>query len=331
MKHQRGTALILVLMLSVILGLLMLQMGLTAREQVTHAQLLDDRAEADLRAQSREAAMEYTLLTEPWVRPAVASRVSTTTDNTAANTNANTTAGDNSTVIDSPYAAEWNFYGKPFTVDTVTFQLQDVSGLVTVPTAGGERFVNLLNVLGLEPTQAARLRDELFEYQGVLDALRRTDATSQPVTGTAFGNSATYPLQSLDELRRLPDMTEPLFQRLAPLLTLYPTKGFDPMTAPVEVLKATLPAASVEGVVAMREAGTLNQTTLAALTGLMADDTISLSPGPALRLSLMLEHRGVTVRRDTVYVVQPYDNPPLSVWSRRVQAGPGAATAGTST
>ena len=58
-KRQQGVALIMVLMITGILGLLMLQIGLTAREHVARAQKLLDRAEATLRLQSRESAMVY--------------------------------------------------------------------------------------------------------------------------------------------------------------------------------------------------------------------------------------------------------------------------------
>ena len=94
MRREQGIALIQVLLVTGIIALLMLQMGLTAREQVARAQALADRAEVQLAAQSRESALLYTLLTEQLVR-----------------------------VPDSenPYVAAWNFHGEPFTVDGITF------------------------------------------------------------------------------------------------------------------------------------------------------------------------------------------------------------------
>ena len=91
MRRDQGIALIQVLLVTGIIALLMLQMGLTAREQVARAQALVDRAEVQLAAQSRESALLYTLLTELLVR-----------------------------VPDSeiPYVAAWNFHGEPFTVET---------------------------------------------------------------------------------------------------------------------------------------------------------------------------------------------------------------------
>ena len=123
MRRERGIALIQVLLVAGIIGLLMLQIGLTAREQVAHAQALADRSELQLAAQSREAALTYTLLTEPLVR-----------------------------VPDSknPYAAAWNFHGEPFTVDGVTFTIQDESGKMQVPWLDSRDFEALLLDLGVE-------------------------------------------------------------------------------------------------------------------------------------------------------------------------------------
>jgi general secretion pathway protein K len=227
MKHQRGTALILVLMITFILGLLMLQMSLTAREQVARAQLLADRAEAELRAGSREVALTFTLLTEPW-------------------------AG--SVAADNPYAAAWNFRGQPFTVDGITYRMQDVSGLLAVPLYGAQAFVDLLVALGVEPPRATRLGQQLIALQGAPTGLPRLGDFASAATAAATRPDGwpAFPLQSLEELRGLKDMDAALFARLEPLLTLYPTQGFNPLTAPAELLAARLPPSELQGVLEMR-------------------------------------------------------------------------------
>ncbi len=117
----------------------MLQMGLTAREQVARAQALADRAELQLAAQSRESALLYSLLTEPLVQDPES---------------------------DNPYAAAWNFRGVPFVVDGITFTIQDESGRLRVPDQGGADFEQLLLGLGVAPDRAHRLTRELMELQG---------------------------------------------------------------------------------------------------------------------------------------------------------------------
>ncbi len=299
MKHQRGAALILVLMITFILGLLMLQMSLTAKEQVARAQLLADRAEAELRAESREVALTFTLLTEPWAE---------------------------SVANDNPYATAWNFRGQPFTVDSITYRMQDVSGLLAVPLTGAKEFVDLLVALGVERPRATRLGEELVALQGAPMGLSRPGDGAMPPPVDAdgvpqAGGWPVFPLQSLEELRGLKDMDDALFARLEPLLTLYPTQGFNPLTAPTELLAARLPASELKGVLELRAAGTLNERSLADLTGIGADELTVLYPGPAIRIELTLEYRGMTVRRNTTVIVRPYLNDAFGVWSRRTVGG----------
>ena len=139
MRRERGIALIQVLLVTGIIALLMLQMGLTAREQVARAQALVDRAEVQLAAQSRESALLYTLLTEQLVR-----------------------------VPDSenPYVAAWNFHGEPFTVDGITFSIQDESGRMRVPLLDSRGFESMLHSLGVESLRAKALGRELMTLQG---------------------------------------------------------------------------------------------------------------------------------------------------------------------
>ena len=55
LKANSGVALILVLMVTAILGILMLQIGLTARDQLRQTETLQFRAEASLALHSRES------------------------------------------------------------------------------------------------------------------------------------------------------------------------------------------------------------------------------------------------------------------------------------
>jgi type II secretory pathway pseudopilin PulG len=301
MKRQRGIAMVLVLMITGILSLLILQVSLTAREHVARAQLLSDRVDLALAGQSREAAMYFTLLTQTWIE--------------------NPQAGN-------PYAAAWNFHGRPFVVDGVTYQLQDVSGLLPLPLDSPRRFVALLTQIGVESGRAARLGDELMALQGISPGLprpgpreaARTDAAS-PTAPTAA--DARFPLQSIRELRWLPDMDAELLARLEPLVTLYPTPGFNPLTAPRELLPLRLSPSETEGLLQLREAGAVSDTALWKLAGIAADDLTTLYPGPAIRVDTLIEHRDVAVRRQSTVILRPYSNEPFAVWSQQETSGAG--------
>lgn len=288
MTPQRGIALIQVLLVAGIIGLLMLQMGLTARQQVEHAQALADRSELQLAAQSRESALLYTLLTEPLVR-----------------------------VVDSknPYAAAWNFHGQPFEVDGVTFTIQDESGKMRVPWLETEDFEALLRELGVNPGRARSLGTELMILQGTTPR-RRTLGETTVATDGSKEPSGKYPLQDIGELRLLPGMDEALYRRLRPLLTLYPTPGFNPLTADAALLDAQLTQSQVKGVTDARASGGLDESTLWKLTGTQADETTVMLPGHGLTVRLESELRGRRAVRTSTVSVRPYSSEPLGVWQR---------------
>lgn len=290
MQRQRGIALIQVLLVTGIISLLMLQMGLTARDQVARAQALADRAELQLAAQSRESALLYSLLTEPLVRDAGS---------------------------ENPYAAAWNFQGEPFTVDGVTFTIQDESGRMRVPDRQPGDFERLLRGLDVAPERAQRLGRELMELQG---ATVRTRALGEPQAADGGAGSAAdgahYPLQDLSQLRLLPAMDVELFRRLRPLLTLYPTPGFNPTTAPGELLAAQLTDSQRQAMADARAGGAVDAQTLWKLTGSQADETTVLAPGPGLMVKLEMGLREARTARATTFIVRPYQAEALAVWQR---------------
>jgi len=190
-RQVEGAALILVLMVIGVLSILMLQVGLTARKNVGDAQQLQDRAEAWLRLQSREAALEFSLLTQEWVP----------SPRGAAN----------------PYADAWNFRGQTFSVDEAQYRIQDIAGLAPMPVPGQNTAAlqTLLTNLGIEDTRAqdiARQYQQLTGARGQLGAtpiqsfgelLNLTDMTTDEVA--LLESAATlYPVESFNPLTAAP-------------------------------------------------------------------------------------------------------------------------------
>ncbi len=299
--RERGIALIQVLLVTGIIALLMLQMGLTARDQVARAQALADRAAIQLAAQSREAALVYSLLTEPLAK---------------------------SPDSENPYASAWNFQGDPFTVDGITFTIQDESGHMRVPNQPGGEFEQLLLSQGVEPTRARKLNQELMAMQGVSAPLRELGANSAAEDGGEAPPlpAGRYPLQDLGQLKLLPGMDPELYRRLRPLLTLYPTPGFNPTTAPPDLLNAQMTTSQVAGVKDARDDGGLDSQALWKLTGIMADETNVLVPGPALTVRLDMEAGDTRALRTTTFIVRPYASEPLAVWQQVRGEGEGGPT-----
>jgi general secretion pathway protein K len=285
-SRESGVALIQVLLITGIIGLLMLQLALTAREQMGRAVLVADRVEADLRARSRETAVLYTLLTIPWVQ-----------DSKSAN----------------PYVAAWNFNGIPVAVDQAMITLQDEAGLLPVAITNSSRFTVLLQVLGTERARAARIAEELLTRQGTRTALAPLGSAT---TAADRSTMRRYPLQTLDELRQLPDMDESLYRRLEPLLTLYPSRHFNPLTAPPPVLATRLPPSQVAAVLELRRQMRLDMASFYAIAGDDPDEFTVLTSGPGVAVDIALDFGTAHARRHLVAGVEPYADEPLTTWER---------------
>lgn len=190
-RRSEGAALILVLMVVGVLSILMLQVGLTARKNVSDAQQLQDRAEAWLRLQSREAALEFSLLTNEWVRSPGAPA--------------------------NPYVDAWNFRGQTFSVDEAQYRIQDIAGLAPMPLPGQNTapLQALLTALGVEVNRAQEIVRQYQELTGAPgqrgatplqsfgELLNLTDITTEEVA--LLESAATlYPVQSFNPLSAAP-------------------------------------------------------------------------------------------------------------------------------
>ena len=288
MHSQRGVALVQVLLVTVIIMLLVTQLSLTAADQVRKAQAMRDRSEAALYLASREAALLYTLLTEP-LAPAPGA--------------------------ENPYAANWNFHGEPFAVDGLEISLQDQSGLMRFPIAGVSEFRDLLETLGLGPSQARDLAQRLAHWLGI------TLSGGGPPSDAMMRGDTGGPLQYFGELRFLYGMNEQLYWQLAGLMTLYPTPGFNPLTAPSELLRTMMPESTLKAVLEARFQGELDQNRLWDMARIGADESVVPTAGPGFSIRLTGEYRGVALTRQSVVGVMPYEPTALTVWGRERFAG----------
>jgi len=279
-KH-RGVALVLVLAITGVLSLLILQISLTVRQQVSQAQRLTDRVEAELRLQSRESALLHSLLTRP-------------------KTTAPQPVVNGQSAVENPYVTGWNFRGEPFFIDGAEIRLQDLNGLYPMTRAGPNprEFVRLLLAIGVDPVRADRISKTLQ---------------------AAVSSPPGLPLQAIGEIAAIPDLYAGEVDRLSEVATLYPVGPLNPATALEQVLAARYEGSKLEGLLSTREAGALDEGRWTAITGDFSDDmSTTFLVGPGFRVDITVAFRGVRLRRESVWTIRPASpDAPLELWAYR--------------
>ena len=159
-----------------------------------------------------------------------------------------------------------------------------------------------------------RLGEQLLVLQGTRRGLSPPGAATPASDGRKLSLS---PVQTLDELRQLPDMDASLYQRLEPLITVFPTSNFNALSAPREVLAAILPASQQDAVLELRERGELTPMNFWKLTGTEPDDFHVPLPGPGVTITVTVRRGEATVRRSLTADLRPYQDHALSLFDRR--------------
>jgi general secretion pathway protein K len=313
--REQGVALIQALMLAAILGLLILSVGQTARQQVSVARALVERTEAELQAQSGTASLTYALLTEPWI---------------VANTGPKPPVGADVTEgAVSPFAAAWNFQGQSFALPgempgsgpgTIA-AVRDENGRLAVPLYSATEFVALLRELGVDAARAERLGEQVLWLQAQGSA---EGTSSNQAAAARLPAERRYPVQRLDELRTLPDMDDALYAKLQPLMTTYPTPGLNLLTAEPELLATRLTPVQRSAVLELQSRGQLDAGMLWRTAGVEADESTVLTPGPAFTIRVDAGTQTLRVRHTELVVIQPYRDEAVLVWSRTASEPPPA-------
>ncbi len=162
-------------------------------------------------------------------------------------------------VLDPAPETHWNANGEEhalaYGAGTLRVSIQDEAGKIDLNTAAPELLAGLLRTLGVADDAAGSLVDAII-------ARRQAAAASADGARVAFRDVA--------ELRLVPGLTRPLYQAMAPFVTVYShSDRIDPLTAPAEVLRS-LPGAfpqQVEAYLATRALAGPQPTALPPLAG----------------------------------------------------------------
>ena len=288
MKHkivnQTGVALIQVLLLVILLMLMSLHFSLTSKQYVNQAISLQDKATAEVQLKTLESEVLFALMTH--------ARNDVTLEN-AQNNVVSTT---------------WNFYGESFEPFANTkVSIQDMNGLLSVyGNINNETLERLLVQLGQTAEQARQIVYNINQWQG-LEELNFSNNLDTQVREDF--------LMNVNELQHIAGIDETLYKKLAPLVSNYSALVFNPMTAPVELLRGQIKNEVIDEINTLRRNNSLSITRFIEMTQIQEDDTITFSPGSNLKLSLVVEYGSAIAKKTEICVIRPESPLPL-LWNQ---------------
>lgn len=205
---------------------------------------------------------------------------------------------DVSAVSDDPFSANWNFSGERFLVSGFEISIQDLAGLNPLPQpgAGDGLLAQMLQATGVPRERA-------------IGAARALAAIQRP--------PEQIPLQDFYELGLVTGLNAQEINSLRRATTLFPTRAFNPLTAPPEALATRFSGSALRGLEALRARGELDDSSFFSALGIGGDEFVTFFPGPGFTVTTRVSSGLVTAAEELTLSIDPYATEPLLVWSRR--------------
>lgn len=116
--------------------------------------------------------------------------------------------------------------------------IQDQTGLIDLNTVPPAIALDLFKSLGAPVDQASQLSSELIDYRDA-DSEKQGGGTEPVLYANAIQGPKNAALEAKEEIDQLPSMTDELYHRLLPLVTVHSGQaGIDPASAPAALRQA---------------------------------------------------------------------------------------------
>jgi general secretion pathway protein K len=296
MKKQNGVALIQVLLISSIISILAISFTHTARDQIEMATAFEQRIKAAQQLKSVQSQIIYKLLTQ-------------------------TTFTTDDQDVEQKNGPSWNFYGKPFVLDSiidsnVVVSIQDIQGLLSQRYPNTPFWNKLLNNMGWDD-------EKIKQKQGLLKGWQDKDTDSWLVgdsepEATIMG--VKYPNQPI----QLPNEIDWLFTEngdnsevIQQVTTHYSMSKFNPMNAPNHLLKLLFEQQLAEFIIEQRSLEQLTSEQMKEHLGNLYDtETVTTYRGNRLKVTILIVSDTVQIQESIDILLQPYKTPAVQIIAR---------------
>jgi general secretion pathway protein K len=314
-SKTRGIALFQVLLITAVISLLAIQFTQTAQNQIAIATTIVDRVQAQVDLRSLENELLFTLLTER---------------------NAQQPLSPN------PFIANWNFYGKPFSLTqgrssdiegfkdfdqrltAAVFSIQDQNSLISLYNdSNPEKLTALLtNLKQTHPQLEAQEFDVNIAVASLLDWQDSDDFELINGAESKYYNKkgmpTNIPLQTYEELALIRGFNRQVIDELQPFLTIRAQSYFNPMQAPVEILELYMDSDRAAEILRLRDEGGLDVRQFEILSGLEVDETLNFVTSGSLNVTLTVEVNDVVLTKSLALFLQPYSYHPFYIYKIKI-------------
>jgi len=287
--RQRGMALFQVLLLTAVIAVLAIQFTQTAKNQVSIASTLGNRVQAGVDMRTAESQLLFALLTEQRYQHNAESL---------------------------PIVNQWNFYGKPFSVnEKVEYVIQDQNGLIGLFRAKDTSLLaSGFGAIGVQQPQT--LAAGIIDWQDADSNINLGGAEQGQYASP--GKPSNFPFQTYQEIAHVNGLFGKNWYDIRPFVSIRPQTYINPKLAPKELLALHLPAEQVAKVVELRENNQLTDSFFSSLTGLTTDEGVFFSASGLLRVSIKVKSDDVVFTNKLEFKVQPYDRHPFIEYEKTI-------------
>ncbi len=198
---------------------------------------------------------------------------------------------------------QWSFDGA-----TVAVRLSDESAKIDINTANEQLLKGLFRQAGLGDDDAAKLLDAVLDWRDA-DSFRRPNGAEEPEYAQAGlkGRPANYAFQSTEELQLVLGMRPEVYQRIAPMITVYSRQpGVNPHLASRATLLAipNVTAEQVDAFIAERDASRAENRVPPVFVAAAAHSTYAQVSAVTIRADVVLPE-GIALGREAVAISTP--------------------------
>lgn len=275
---QQGIALFQVLLITSILAILAIQFTQTAKNQIEIAQMIVDRANAEIALKNAETDLIFSMLTET-----------------------------KSSQINQ-FNVPWNFYNKPFDISAqVIGKIQDQHALLSVFKVNNtNNLMRLFRIMNLPVGE--KIEQSILDWQDANSLARVHGAEKSDYSTVGIPTNVTF--QQLNEISYVKGAEKIGASTMEPYVNLRPSAYFNPLNSPKEILLLFTSAQKVEQILKLRDNGALTPSLFSNITGINRDETLNFFTSGQVKLELNANIGHVSLRKLYEINIKPYDAQP---------------------